>query len=898
MNVFNKVTFESLKRNRTRTVVTIVGIILSAAMICAVTTFASSLYNFALELAVFKFGNWHGSAMDADIGSCRSVAESPEVDGFALAKQLGYAKLENCSNTNKPYLFVLGAYENFGEMMPVHITSGKYPEEGNEILIPEHLNENGGIDLELGDVIELELGLRILDGASVGQSVPFFVLSENGEAVGNDECLVVGETRKYTVVGFYERPSFEEYTAPGYTAITLEENEPDDDGVYDIWFRLNRAKDIYGFMEEKGLDWSVNDSVLIYSGVTGYDNFKTVIAGLAYVVIGLIVFGSVSLIYNAFSISVSERTRQFGLLSSVGATKKQLRRMVITEALMVGAVGVPIGIASGIGGIGITLLFIGNKFKALVGSDVPMRLSVSLPSVAIAVSVAFVTVLISAVIPSRRATRVSAIEAIRQNRDVTAGSGRVRTPKLVYKIFGLPGMLASKYYKRSRKKYRATVVSLFMSVVLFVSASAFTAAMRDSVSQSFGNVKYDILVYGFEDEFAEVTLGELLSELKADSGVEQAVYSKASSIYMTLDAKDITRDFIEYYAESEQVLPETVDSVKVFTNFKFVDDETFRRLLDEYGCDEEAYFDPQRPVAVAVDGRMIFDIDLGQYTACKVLNSGDVTLAFNVQKEIEDYYPIREGKDESGEYVYVYENYKQPGETLVLTEDEAIEEKRVNVGKVIYDQPYYLDVNSRLTLIYPMSLAENVLPEEKFGYGGYNYYIIAGDHGGAVEEIEETLADLKLSKLRVRDIAEEEESNRSIVTIVRVFAYGFIVLISLIAAANVFNTVSTNIALRRREFAMLESVGMTAGGFDRMMGFECILYGTRALILGIPVSVGISYLIHLSVSEGYRLRFELPWGAIAVAVFSVFIVVFSTMLYSMRKIKRANTVESLKNENL
>ena len=145
---------------------------------------------------------------------------------------------------------------------------------------------------------------------------------------------------------------------------------------------------------------------------------------------------------------------------------------------------------------------------------------------------------------------------------------------------------------------------------------------------------------------------------------------------------------------------------------------------------------------------------------------------------------------------------------------------------------------------------------------------------------------------------DEEESNRNIVTIVRVFAYGFIVLISLIAAANVFNTVSANIALRKREFAMLKSVGMTSRDFNRMMNFECILYGTRSLFWGIPVSVGISYLIHLSLSEGYKSAFRLPWGAIAIAVLSVFMVVFVTMLYSMSKIKRENLIDALKNENL
>ncbi len=235
---------------------------------------------------------------------------------------------------------------------------------------------------------------------------------------------------------------------------------------------------------------------------------------------------------------------------------------------------------------------------------------------------------------------------------------------------------------------------------------------------------------------------------------------------------------------------------------------------------------------------------------------------------------------------------------MTLTKEEAFEEKKAEIGEIIYDAPFYLDVNSRLAMIYPMSLRDSVLSAETFFDSGYNYYITTDTHVETMSAVDETLSDLGLAKLRVHDIAAQEEENRNIVTIIQVFAYGFIVLISLIAAANVFNTISTNIALRRREFAMLKSVGMTAKGFNRMMNFECILYGTRALLFGLPVSVGISYLIHLAVSEGYQKDFTLPWVALGIAVLSVFLVVFVTMMYSMSKIKKDNPIDALKNENL
>jgi len=867
-------------------------------MICAVTTFASSIYNYALDNAIYVDGDWHGSAEDIDSKTYESIKDDSKIKSYVYAQQLGYSKIEDCKNENKPYLFLLGASDGFNEMMPVHITSGKYPTSSSEIIIPEHLFENGGVELKIGDTLQLALGVRMLDGYEMSQNNPFYVYDENNEAVPSGEILTVKETRSYKIVGFYERPSFENYTAPGYTAITIADKQISEKYSYNVWLKMNETKDVYSFIEDNKLPGKTNSSVLRYSGVSRYTGFNSMILSLSIIVISLIMLGSISLIYNAFSISVAERTKQFGLLSSVGATKKQLRRMVVSEALMVSAIGIPLGILAGVGGIGITLFFVGNKFEALIGYPIPLKLSVSALSLVVAVVIALLTVLISAIVPSNRATKVSAIEAIRQSKDINTKIKKIRTSKLTYKLFGLPGMLANKYYKRSRKKYRATVLSLFMSVVLFVSASAFTGALTESVTDSFGNVEYDILIYGYENEFGKATVDDLLNELKRDKGVNQVAYTQGSSYYISASPNEVSKDYLEYYATSEELSIDEIENVGVYTNFKFVDDTAYRELLKKYKLNEDEYFNTNEPKAIAVDGRAIFDSVLGKYTSYNVLNSENTAISFVVEKVFDGYYFEGDRIDENGNTVYVYKNQENPNEIMTLTREEAFEEKTVKLGKIIYDAPFFLDVNSRLTMIYPMSLRDNVLSVETFLNNGYSYYITTDTHVETMNAIDETLSDLGLERLRTQDIAAQEEENRNIVIIIQVFAYGFIILISLIAAANVFNTISTNIALRRREFAMLKSVGMTAKGFNRMMNFECILYGTRALLFGLPVSVGISYLIHLAVSEGYQKDFTLPWVAIGIAVLSVFLVVFVTMMYSMSKIKKDNPIDALKNENL
>ena len=444
MNVFNKVTLQSLKKNKTRTIVTIIGIILSAAMICAVTTFASSFMNYAKENTIYSDGNWHGYERDTGFQTYKDIWNTGKIEEAVYLQQLGYAYAEGCENEFKPYIYVLGAGKDVEEVLPIHITSGKYPTSSTEILLPEHLYTNGGVKYNLGDTITLELGQRMLDGYPMSQDSPCYIY-EQGNEVFNGEVLDVKETRTYKVVGFYERLSWriETFEAPGYTALTLSDKETYTPYKYDVYFRMENPKDIFDFMKEMKLTGDYNSDLLMYSGTFAVNAFTTMLYSLAAIVIGLIMFGSVALIYNAFSISVSERTKQFGLLSSIGATKKQLKKMVLFEALVVSSVGIPVGVIAGVGGIGVTLMLLGDKFKSM-GFGVDMKLSVSPAAIIIAVVVALVTVLISAWIPSKRATKVSAVEAIRQNLDIK-NTKYVKTSKLTYKLFGLPGMLANKH---------------------------------------------------------------------------------------------------------------------------------------------------------------------------------------------------------------------------------------------------------------------------------------------------------------------------------------------------------------------------------------------------------------------------------------------------------------------
>jgi len=155
-----------------------------------------------------------------------------------------------------------------------------------------------------------------------------------------------------------------------------------------------------------------------------------------------------------------------------------------------------------------------------------------------------------------------------------------------------------------------------------------------------------------------------------------------------------------------------------------------------------------------------------------------------------------------------------------------------------------------------------------------------------------------MADYRLYNLSQAFEIFRRTGFMVDLFTYTFTAMIALIAVANVFNTISTNIMLRRRELAMLRSVGMSDRGFNRMMRFECAFYGMRTLFAGIPISLFLSWLIHtviISVEER-DIAFTLPWGALGFSIFEVFGIVFITMAYATGKIRKENIIDALRDE--
>ena len=502
--------------------------------------------------------------------------------------------------------------------------------------------------------------------------------------------------------------------------------------------------------------------------------------------------------------------------------------------------------------------------------------------------------------------RVSPVEAIRQTKDVKLRGREVRTSRLTEKLFGFSGMLAAKNFKRNRKRYRSTVVGLFLSVTLFISASSFCAYLTDAVDQLGGDSTLGVQLYYSEALPEGVTPEQRLGQLAAADGVESGFYTADSYASLHFAKEDMDPD---YWKDTGL---EGDRSAAMY----FLRDEDFRQLLRDNGLPEEDYFRPDAPQAVAWDMLDIWRSTEGsKYNKLyhyHLLNGSSlpITGTESSYQPMDGWFTEGDRITRDGtEYVLYYpEDYiddyyiaRSEGEVpdesraQAVPASEAVLTRSYTVGAIWKKAPDFLGTGDYLYLLYPYSMYEAVTGQAPAADA---FWFRSSDHAASYESMGQILMELGNSRSELQDLAANGENQRAMVTVVNVFSYGFIILISLISMTNVFNTISTSIALRRREFAMLRSVGLTQRGFARMMDYECIIYGARALLWGLPASVLVTYGIYRSVAQSIAARFYIPWYSVAIAVGSVFVVVFATMLYATRKIRSENPIEALKQENL
>lgn len=872
MNILNKLTKKNLLLNKKRTIVTIIGIMLSTALVCAVAGLVTSAQQTFINLIKNTDGDYHVAFANVPQEQQKYIIQNNAVESYFTTKELGYSKYDEIQNEDKPYIYVLSMNADAFKKGAFKLTAGRMAENENEIVISQHLIDNGRVKIKVGDKITLNVGTReLMDGSKQNQKNPYlansskeYIIEETGET-GNsedyEEKIVDSAQREYTVVGIMERPSMniEPYTAPGYTAITYEDskNEINAGNINNIYITLKNPKE-YERVEKQiketieaepsqNIDVDVNTDLLRFEGVLS-ESTLGVLYGIAGVIIVIIVVSSVFVIRNSFSISVSEKTKQYGMIASVGATKKQIRKSVLLEGLYIGIISIPLGILLGIIAI-IILLWIVNLLLIDMMEGTSFVYNVPVMAILISIAISAVTIFLSCLIPAIKASRISLIEAIRGNADIKIKAKKVKTLKLTKKLFGIGGVIASKNLKRNKKKYRTTVISLVVSISIFIALSSFLTYGQKMTNSYYTDLGYNIYVYMPNQELIDIVAK--WDGIKDYSYSYQTTASVDTEKYGTDFAKQEIADEKTQY---EETFPGEDYDISLSLQVVMLNRDYFKNYVKSLGINDKDY----QNIAILGD-------DVNHYI-------GDG------KHKIEHYFNVKQGETMNA---IINDDQKQIKITKITEKRPMGYESTYITGGFLFISEDYAQITNR----------ENLMR------GGL--YINAKNS----IETENKLNDLKkedakFDEILVENIALIAEQQKRIIILVSIFLYGFIAVITLIGVTNIFNTITTNMILRSKEFANLKSIGMTTKEFNKMIKLESIMYGAKSLLIGIPIGLLGSYAIFKSFTNSIDFGFIIPWQAIIISVVFVFIIVGLTMKYSLNKINKQNIIETIRQDNI
>ena len=850
MSVLNRLTIKNLRLNKKRTIVTIIGIILSTALMVGIGLLFSSFQDLMIRDTIGYNGKYEANYSDVDLDKLNNIKNKNFT--YFYEKPIGFSKIES-SNEYKPYMYITSVNkEYFNELK---LVDGSFPKNENEIVISNHVITNGGLNYKVGDIVTFTYGSRNIDGD---------ITLANSELVDGEDLTNEG-TYTYKIVGIVDRSNFESYSASGYTVFTLDVNS--DKGNVNLYVMFNKNKKIIKQSEElaKELNYNgdinYNSTLLALYGESTYGNVMTTIVSMMIIMLSLVSIGCIIVIYNSFAISVMERKKEFGLLSSIGATKRQLSHTVFFEAVVVGVIGIILGILGAYIGIGCVILIINN----LISDMLEYKLHLVTNPLFIIIPVIFMIIVIgvSAFIPSRRASRVSPIEAIRQNDDIKINKKKIRTSKLALKLFGIEGEIALKNIKRNKKKYRVTIVSLFISIVLFISFSSYMNYTLNTASSVMGEVPYDYQISYFgDDPNNDKEALDKINEIVKSSDVKEYVSYSVSNLSI-IGNYTYSDEYLDFYKSAYGD-----DGIKALNNLKYqyisiyiLDDNSYNKYKKLIGLDKDSVIllNKFKGVSYGNNKRVNYNIP--------VINNGNINIKIcNFDDNDEDVDTTKYCNKNIDNIFVTNKSFD------LIEEFSYMDDFKLIVNKKLYDS----------------------ISDSSTHYTQFN---IISDNTNNIDKLTKDLD--KYSNVNYTNIKEAMKQANNLILVVKILMYGFISLVTLIGVTSVFNTISTSMALRKREFAVLRSIGLTNRGFNKILFFESLFFGMKSLIFAIPVSIGITVLIHYALADMVSIStIIIPWKYIIISIVSVFVIVLLTMMYSTSKIKKHNIIEQIREENI
>ncbi len=871
MSLLNKLTIKNLKLNKKRTVVTIIGIMLSVALITAVASIYSSGIKSLIKYETYEKGNYHTAFYNVPVSDMDIFENNRNIETINITKNVGYAKIDS-KNEYKPYAFIKAFTKDSLKNLSVKLVDGRLPENENEIVIPTHLKTNGRVFLNIGDSITLDIGKRI-DNSNyeLNQNNPY---QKNDDEIG--ESIVETTSKTYKIVGIIGRPAtnIESYSAPGYTFITyIDENKLT--GNVDIYARFSKdgVKNSYETIanilgvdaklfkrvnnqeetskekleeylnqmnKSKYSDININ-SYLIALETNPISNSGIGSLGIVVgIVIGIIVFTSIFCIKNSFDISITEKIKQYGMLRSIGATKRQIKRNVFYEATILGLIGIPLGLLLGFIASYILIIISNYYLNGSFAEGLKLVFSFSWLSVLVAIILGIVTIYFSAFKSAKRASKVSPIDSIRNSANIKINPKKIKSPKLIKNIFGIGGEISFKNLKRNKKKYRTTVISIVVSVFVFIALSGFMKLV-------FQQVDHELEISDFN-----ISLSTTITNNESYNKFIETTRLDNIEDYTIFRSSEISFTGNHYNKEYAKFLNLAIDENKpTYVSIISIGEEQFKKYVDSLGLNYNEF----KNKAILVDKEYVSNYNKNNKLITKYMR------AFNFNN----------------------------GDIIDATTDEN-KTIKIEVGATSDVKPFGLK---------GVDIDCLIISDEMFDANFKSKPLTIYYKSNDANKLQDDLDDfLKGEDYNINNVDENVKIMGNLFTLVGIFLYGFIIVISLIGITNIFNTITTNMELRKQEFAMLKSVGMTTKEFNRMIRLESLFMGIKSLFFGVPIGIALSYIIYHFLSEESGIPYKLPIEAILIAIAVVFILISLIMKYSMSKINKQNTIETIRNENI
>lgn len=873
MSLLNKLTIKNLKLNKKRTVVTIIGIMLSVALITAVASIYSSGIKSLIKYETCEKGNFHTAFYNVPVSDIDIFENNRNIETINITKNVGYAKIDS-KNEYKPYAFIKAFTKDSLKNLSVKLVDGRLPENENEVVIPTHLKTNGRLFLNVGDSITLDIGKRVtFDGFELNQNN----LYQKSDEAGNGESIVAATSKTYKIVGIIERPAtnIEGYSAPGYTFITyLEENKIN--GIVDVYARFSKdgVKNSYEtianilgvdaklFKKVNNQEGTSNEELEEYLNQMDKAKYSDInvnsylialetnpisnsgIGGLGIVVgivIGIIVFTSIFCIKNSFDISITEKIKQYGMLRSIGATKRQIKRNVFYEATILGLIGIPLGLLLGFIASYILIIISNYYLNGSFAEGLKLEFAFSWLAIIVAILLGIVTIYFSAFRSAKRASKVSPIDSIRNSANIKINPKKIKSPKLIKSIFGVGGEISFKNLKRNKKKYRTTVISIVVSVFIFIALSGFMVL-------AFQQVDHELEISDFN-----ISLSTTITNNESYNKFIETTRLDNIEDYTIFRNSEISFTGNHYNKEYAKFLNLAIDENKpTYASIISIGEEQFKKYVDSLGLN----YNEIKNKAILVDKGYVSNYNKNNKLTTKYMR------VFNFNK----------------------------GDIIDATITDTKEKIKIEIGAVSDVKPFgFKGVDGQYLII------SDEMFDANFKSRSLAIYYKSNDANKLQDDLDDFL---KGEDYNINNVDENVKIMSNLFTLVGIFLYGFIIVISLIGITNIFNTITTNMELRKQEFAMLKSVGMTTKEFNRMIRLESLFMGIKSLFFGVPIGIALSYIIYHFLSEESGIPYKLPIVAILIAIAVVFILISLIMKYSMSKINKQNTIETIRNENI